>query len=122
MSPPPELPIDTQVQTAASALRSQLELRAQDLHNVIQQGWQRQKDDVQLRTRVATLGGRENRSIVSTLKSSLSRLNTPFQRKFVPVTQPRRIQDPAKTSTYLLFAFFRIICGVSMAECSIVLP
>ena len=46
---------DAPVQAAALALRSQLELQAQGLYNLIRQEWQRQKEEAQFQTKVATL-------------------------------------------------------------------
>lgn len=83
---------DAPVQAAASTLRSQLELQAQGLYNLIRQEWQRQKENSQFQARVATFKKPTESSAYDCCKCLQVVLRPVlimrFQRKFVPATPP----------------------------------
>ena len=83
---------DAPVHAAASELRSQLELHAQGLYNLLRQEWQRQKEDSQFQARVATLKKPTKSPVYDCCEylRGCSRvvLLTLLQRKSAPATRP----------------------------------
>lgn len=116
-----------ELRTAASDLLLKLELQAQVLRDQVRQEWYQQRELAIAQSSVAMLRkpfrAAEFDCCAFLRRSGIKPYRTTFF--LVPFSHRNAIlksSDPLILSAYLLIAFLRAICGLSISECSVVLP
>lgn len=117
---------DEELRTAASDLQLNLEFHAQALRNQVRGEWYRQRELVIAQSSMAMLRKPVRASefdcctfpFESQSHPQLSASSAQFSRRDTIL----KASNPLVLSAYLLVAFLRAICGLSISECSVVLP